>query len=72
MTQAMADGFTAEPSSRKKPADERKGFISGEEPFACHPKMGRYADLHNHLFGMIDLAYDYDRKESVKRSHLSM
>jgi hypothetical protein len=42
-------GFTAEPTSGKKAADERKGFISGEEPFAFHPKMGRYADLHNHL-----------------------
>jgi hypothetical protein len=37
----------------KNAADEGKGFISGEEPFAYHPKMGRYADLHNHLLGRL-------------------
>jgi hypothetical protein len=43
-------GFTPEPASARKAADERKGLIGGEELFVYHPKMGRYADLHNHLF----------------------
>ena len=38
-------------SAGKNAADEGKGLISGEEPFAYHPEMGRYADLHNHLLG---------------------
>jgi len=46
-------GFTAKPASGNNAADEREGLISGEEPFAYHPKMGRYADLHNHLLGHI-------------------
>jgi len=31
--------------------DEGKGFISGEEPLAYHPKTGRLTGLSNHLFG---------------------
>jgi len=46
--------FTAEPASGKAAGDEWKGLIRGEEPFAYHPKMGRYADLYNHLFGNIE------------------
>jgi hypothetical protein len=46
-------GFTAEAASGKNATDEGKGFISGEEPFAYHPEIGRYADLHNHLLGIV-------------------
>src|ERR1017187_5731136 len=37
------------PVSRKGAPDEEKIFICRGEPFAYPPKMGRYADLHNHL-----------------------
>jgi hypothetical protein len=65
-------GFTAEPASGKNAADEGKGFISGEEPFAYHPKMGRYADLHNHLLsGELDctgmassVSIEYEQRQS--------
>jgi hypothetical protein len=33
--------------SRKGAPDEEKIFICRGEPFAYHPKMGRYTDLHN-------------------------
>jgi hypothetical protein len=32
-------------------ADEGKDFNRSEETFAHHPRVGRYADVHNHLFG---------------------
>jgi hypothetical protein len=45
--------FTPQPPSAKTTLDEGQGIISGREPFAYHPKMGRYADLYTHLFGLI-------------------
>jgi hypothetical protein len=48
---ALRSGFTAEPASGKNASGEGNGFISGGEPLAYHPKMGRYADLHNYLLG---------------------
>jgi len=39
--------FTAQPGPGKVTLDEGRGFISSEEPFAYHPKMGRHADLYN-------------------------
>jgi hypothetical protein len=50
-------GFTAEPAPGKSAVDEGKGFITGEEPFAYHPKMGRYANLHNHSLGNIGMSH---------------
>src|SRR5437879_7605685 len=46
-------GFTAQPAPDKVTLDERRGFSRSEEPLAYHPKMGRSADLYNHLFASL-------------------
>ena len=43
-----------DPPSGKGAPDEEKIFICRGEPFACHPNMGRYTDLHNHLLGIAE------------------
>ena len=48
-------GFTPERALGNGAGDEGKGFISGEEPLAYQPKMGRYAGLYNYLFGTMSV-----------------